>query len=49
MSEVKTKEPLVRIIKRDRASFGYKIWVRAAAIILALMVDAVFIYQCRQD
>ena len=44
MSEVKTKEPLVRIIKRDRASFGYKIWVRAAAIILALMVDAVFIY-----
>ena len=44
MSEVKTKEPLVRIIKRDRASFGYKIWVRAAAIILALMADAVFIY-----
>ena len=44
MSEVKTKEPLIRIIKRDRSSFGYKVWVRAAAIILALVVDAVFIY-----
>ena len=44
MSEVKTKEPLVRIIKRDRSSFGYKVWVRAAAILLALVVDAVFIY-----
>ena len=33
MSEIKTKEPLVRIIKRDRSSFGYKVWVRAAAII----------------
>lgn len=44
MSEVKTKEPLIRIIKRDRSSFGYKVWVRAAAIILALVVDAIFIY-----
>ncbi len=44
MSDVKTKEPLVRIIKRDRSSFGYKVWVRAAAIILALVVDAIFIY-----
>ena len=33
MSEIKTKEPLVRIIKRDKSSFGYKVWVRAAAII----------------
>ena len=33
MSELKTKEPLVRIIKRDKSSFGYKVWVRAAAII----------------
>ena len=44
MSEVKTKEPLVRIIKRDKSSFGYKVWVRAAAIFLALVVEAVFIY-----
>jgi len=44
MSDIKTKEPLIRIIKRDQASFGYKVWVRAAAIILALIVDAVFIY-----
>ena len=44
MSEVKTKEPLVRIIKRDKSSFGYKVWVRAAAILLALVVDAIFIY-----
>ena len=35
MSDTKTKEPLIRIIKRDRSSFGYKVWVRAAAIILA--------------
>lgn len=41
MSEVKTKEPLVRIIKRDKSSFGYKVWVRAAAILLALVVDAI--------
>ena len=44
MSEIKTKEPLVRIIKRDKSSFGYKVWVRAAAILLALVVDAIFIY-----
>ena len=44
MSDTKTKEPLIRIIKRDRSSFGYKVWVRAAAIILALVVDAIFIY-----
>ena len=44
MSELKTKEPLVRIIKRDKSSFGYKVWVRAAAILLALVVDAIFIY-----
>lgn len=44
MSDAKTKEPLIRIIKRDRSSFGYKVWVRAAAIILALVVDAIFIY-----
>ena len=44
MSELKTKEPLVRIIKRDKSSFGYKVWVRTAAILLALVVDAIFIY-----
>ena len=44
MSDTKTKEPLIRIIKRDRSSLGYKVWVRAAAIILALVVDAIFIY-----
>ena len=38
------KEPLVRIVKRDMSPISHKIFVRAAAIILALVVDALFIY-----
>lgn len=38
------KEPFVRIIKRDGATMRLKILVRIAAILLALVVDAVFIY-----
>lgn len=38
------KEPFVRIIKRDGASLRLKILVRIVAILLALVVDAIFIY-----
>lgn len=37
-------EPLVRIVKRDKIGLFRKIWVRVAAIVLALIVDALFIY-----
>lgn len=40
----KVKEPFVRIVKRDGATFGKKVTVRAIAIILALVVDAIFIF-----
>ncbi len=38
------KEPFVRIIKRDGASLRLKVFVRILAILLALVVDAIFIY-----
>ena len=38
------KEPFVRIIKRPADSFAHKALVRAVAIILALIVNAFFIY-----
>lgn len=40
----KVKEPFVRIVKRDGATFGKKVAVRAIAIVLALVVDAIFIF-----
>ena len=40
----KIKEPFVRIIKRDGASIGNKVLIRALAIVLALVVDAIFIF-----
>lgn len=40
----KIKEPFVRIVKRDGATFRNKLAARAAAILLALVVDAVFIF-----
>ncbi|MCI6006058.1 MAG: ABC transporter permease [Blautia sp.] len=40
----KIKEPFVRIVKRDGATFGNKVAARAAAILLALVVDAIFIF-----
>lgn len=40
----KAKEPFVRIVKRDGTTMGRKIYVRAASIILALIIDAVFIF-----
>lgn len=40
----KAKEPFVRIVKRDGTTMGRKIYVRAAAILLALIIDAVFIF-----
>lgn len=42
--KAKTKEPFVRIVKRDGATMGTKVKARAAAILLALVVDAVFIF-----
>lgn len=38
------REPLVRIAKRDGVRFVNKVVVRAVAILLALVVDALFIY-----
>ena len=38
------RDPLVRIVKRDSVTIGKKIFVRAAAILLALIVDALFIF-----
>lgn len=40
----KAKEPFVRIVKRDGTTVGRRIYVRAASIILALIIDAVFIF-----
>lgn len=40
----KAKEPFVRIVKRDGTTIGNKILARAVSILLALVVDAVFIY-----
>lgn len=44
MSNVQAKEPLFRIVKRDGASMKSKIMVRALAILLALVLDALFIF-----
>ncbi|MDY4694181.1 MAG: ABC transporter permease [Blautia sp.] len=44
MSNIKMKEPFVRIVKRDGTTMGKKIIIRAIAILLALVVDAVFIF-----
>ena len=38
------REPFMRIVKRDGMRVFHRIWVRIAAIILALVVDALFIY-----
>ena len=43
-NQVKTKEPFVRIVKRDGATMKNKVIARAVAIILALIVDAIFIF-----
>lgn len=37
------KEPIIRIAKRNEISFSRKVIIRAAAIVLALIIDAVFI------
>ena len=39
-----TKEPFVRIVKRSGISVWQGIWIRAVAILAALIVDAIFIY-----
>lgn len=44
MSNVQVKEPLVRIVKRDNASIGRKILIRILAVLLALVLDAFFIF-----
>ncbi len=38
-----TKEPLIRLAKRDGVPMKKKVLIRAAAILLALVIDAVFI------
>lgn len=43
MTHTKASEPLVRLAKRDGVPFTKKLAVRAAAIVLALVADAVFI------
>ena len=34
----------MRVVKKDGATMGEKIWARAAAILLALVLDALFIF-----
>ena len=41
---IKYAEPLVRIARREAAPLGRNVAVRAVAILLALVVDALFIY-----
>ena len=43
-SQISNAEPLVRIAQREGATFPQKVLVRAVAILLALVVDAFFIY-----
>ena len=43
-SQVKVKEPFVRIVKRDGTTMKNKVIARAVAILLALIVDAIFIF-----
>ena len=44
MSNVVVKEPLIRMVKRDNASMGHKILIRVLAVLLALVLDALFIF-----
>ncbi|MGN1148331.1 MAG: ABC transporter permease [Lachnospiraceae bacterium] len=44
MSSVQVREPLFRIVKRDGATMKSKIIVRALSILLALVIDALFIF-----
>ncbi|MBQ1311617.1 MAG: ABC transporter permease [Blautia sp.] len=45
-ANVKTniEQPRWRTVKRDHCSFGLKVLIRVAAILLALIIDALFIY-----
>lgn len=43
-NNVKAREPLFRVVKRDTISFGKSIAIRAAAIVLALIICAIIIY-----
>ncbi len=44
MSDTQIKEPLIRVVKRDQAAMRQKIAARGAAILLALVLDALFIF-----
>ncbi len=39
-----TKEPFVRMVKRDEVTIGKKIAIRAIAILAALVVDGIFLF-----
>ena len=44
MQTAKHSEPLIRVVKRGEISTGKKIAIRLIAVVLALIVDALFIY-----
>lgn len=44
MSNVQVKEPMMRVAKRDGATMRQKAAARAAAILLALVLDALFLF-----
>lgn len=44
MSSTQVKEPMIRVVKRDQAAMRQKIAARAGAILLALVLDALFIF-----
>ncbi len=43
VKKIQTKEPFIRLAKRDGVSMKKKVVIRAAAILLALVIDAAFI------
>lgn len=44
MSETRIKEPLMRVVKRDNAGLREKAAARGLAVLLALVLDALFIF-----
>ena len=44
MQTTKHSEPLIRVVKRGEIPAGKKITIRLIAVVLALIVDAMFIF-----
>lgn len=44
MSNTQMKEPLIRVVKQDETTFQKKVIVRVLSVLLALVLDALFIF-----